>query len=224
MTENHFKIDKDMFRKNLIKYTRKAFQMLPKLDNPRILDIGCGSGVPAIELAQLCNGQITGIDTNQSLLDVFTQRIKEAGLSDRICALNCSLFELDFPDESFDIIWSEGSICVIGFRKGLKAWRRLITPNGFLVVHDEATRIAEKRGQISECGYHLIGDFMLSEDTWWKEYFNPLEKHLHEIRKKCSDPVVLSACDTEQKEIDMFKRDPRNGSIFFIMQKEMNPG
>lgn len=224
MTENKFKIDKDVFRENLIKYTKKAFQMLPELDNPRILDIGCGSGVPAIELARLCNGQITGIDCNQSLLDIFTQKIKEAGLSDRVCALNCSLFELNFPDEHFDIVWSEGSIFVIGFRKGLKAWRRFIKSNGFLVVHDEATNIAEKRRHISECGYHLIGDFMLSEDMWWKEYFNPLKKYLHEVREKCSDPAVLSACDTEQKEIDMFKKDSRNGSIFFIMQKETEQG
>ena len=27
-------------------YTKKAFEMLPRLDNPRILDIGCGTGGP----------------------------------------------------------------------------------------------------------------------------------------------------------------------------------
>lgn len=26
------------------KYTRKAFQMLPAMDKPKILDIGCGPG------------------------------------------------------------------------------------------------------------------------------------------------------------------------------------
>jgi len=42
---------KDHFRERLNKYTRRAFQMLPKVENPHILDIGCGSGVPTIELA-----------------------------------------------------------------------------------------------------------------------------------------------------------------------------
>lgn len=219
MIEQQFEIDKDIFRKNLTKYTRKAFQILPTLDNPRILDIGCGSGVPTMELARLCNGQITGVDNNQSLLDTFAQKIEEAELSDRVHALKCSLFELDFPDESFDILWSEGSIFVIGFKRGLKAWRRLIKSKGFLVVHDEAKDITEKREHISGCGYDLIGDFILSSKTWWKEYYNPLEKHLFEIRIKCSDPAVLSVCDAEQQEIDTFKMNPRNGSVFFIMQK-----
>ena len=46
-------VDEDIIREGLSKYTRKAFQVLPKLDKPCILDIGCGSGVPTIELAKI---------------------------------------------------------------------------------------------------------------------------------------------------------------------------
>ena len=129
-------IDKDHFRERLIKYTRRAYQMLPKIENPHILDIGCGSGVPTIELAKLSDGEIIGIDINQSSLDKLNGKIGEEGFSSRVKTVKCSLFEMDFPDESFDIIWAEGSIWVIGFEKGLKEWRRLLKPSGFLVVHD----------------------------------------------------------------------------------------
>lgn len=221
MIKHHFEVDKDIFRENLTKYTRKAFHMLPPLDNPRILDIGCGSGVPTLELARLCNGQITAVDINQKLLDNLTKKVEEAGLSDRIHTVKCSLLELDFPDESFHIMWSEGSIFTIGFRRGLQEWRRFIKPEGFLVVHDELKNSTQKREQISRCGYHLIGDFTLPGDTWWKDYYNPLEKYITEIRAKYrDDPTVLSACDTEQQEIDMFKKDiSQYGSVFFVMQK-----
>lgn len=104
-----FRREKDMLRKNLITYTRKAFRMLPRLEDPRILDIGCGSGIPTIELAHLCNGQILAVDIDQSHLNSLEEKISEAGLSDRVHTLNCSLFHLDFPDEDFDVIWSEGS-------------------------------------------------------------------------------------------------------------------
>jgi ubiquinone/menaquinone biosynthesis C-methylase UbiE len=224
MTEQHvFEIDKDIFRKNLIKYTRKAFLMLPKLENPRILDIGCGSGVPTIELARLCNGQIVGVDINRTLLDKLVQKIKKEGVSDRVRTLKCSLFELDFPDESFDIIWSEGSIFTIGFGRGLQEWERFLKPTGFLVIHDELKNMTEKWEQISRSGFFMIGHFELPGDTWWKEYYMPLEEYLKKIRIGYSDPAVLSVCDTEQQEIDMFKKNPNQyGSVFFIMQKKWN--
>jgi len=99
-----FEINQDHFREVLNKYTRKAFQMLPKLEKSCILDIGCGSGVPTIELAKLSNGEIVGIDINQSLLDELNRKIEEEGFSNRMKAMKCFLFEIDFPDESFDII------------------------------------------------------------------------------------------------------------------------
>jgi len=195
--------------------------MLPELDRPRILDIGCGSGVPTMELARLSNGQIIGLDIEQSLLDQLARKIKEAGLADRVKTLKCSMFELDFPDESFDIIWAEGSIARIGFEKGLKEWRRFLKPNGFLVVHDEIGNITKKLEQISSCGYDLLGHFTLPEDTWWTEYYGPLEKRINELRTKYGDePQARLELDKEQREIELFKENPRRyGSVFFVMQK-----
>jgi len=212
---------KDLLREGLNKYTRRAFHKLPELDKPHILDVGCGSGVPTMELARLSNGQIIGLDINQSLLDKLVRKIEEAGLADRVKTLKGSMFELDFPDESFDVIWAEGSIARIGFEKGLEEWRRFLKPNGFLVVHDETKNITNKLEQIPSCGYDLLGHFTLPEDTWWTEYYGPLEKRVNELRTKYADePQALLELDKEQREIDMFKENPRAyGSVFFVMQK-----
>lgn len=212
---------KDQLRKGLSKYTRKAFYMLPELDKPRILDVGCGSGVPTLELARLSNGQITGMDINQSLLDRLARKIEQVGLSNRVKAVNCSISDMDFPDESFDIIWAEGSISVVGFERGLKEWRRFLRPNGFLVVHDETGNITEKLELIPGCGFELLDYFALHGDTWWAEYYAPLEKRINEIRTKhAEDPKALAALDNDRQFIDMFKQNPsRYGSVFFVMQK-----
>ena len=222
MTTNiNCKLQKDRLRERLNKYTRKAFQMLPEMDNPSILDIGCGTGVPTMELARLSNGQIIGLDINQPLLDELMRKIEDTGLSDRVKRVKCSLFEMDFPDESFDIIWAEGSIFVIGFEQGLKVWRRLLKPGGFLVVHDGIEDLKKKLKQIPRCGYELIGYFTVTEDTWWREYYGPLEKRIQELRVKYSDdPEALDVLDKEQQEVKMFKRNPKMfGSVFFVMQK-----
>ena len=219
--ETIFQVDKDLIREGLNKYTRKAFHVLPELDKPRILDVGCGSGVPTMELASLSNGQIVGLDINQLLLDRLKRKIERAGLSGRVKTMKCSMLDMDFPEESFDIIWAEGSISIIGFKKGLEEWRRFLRPNGFLVVHDEIGNITGKLGHISNCGYELLEYFTLDEDIWWIEYFGPLEKQINEIRAKhANDSKALMALDDGQREIDMFKKNPRlNCSAFFVMRK-----
>jgi len=119
-----------------LEYTRKAFRMIPRLDKPRILDVGCGEGGPTLELAKLSDGEVIGLDVHQPSLERLAKRIEEAGLSGRVRLVKGSLLAMDFPDESFDIIWSEGSIHIIGFEQGLDEWRRFIKPKGFLVVHE----------------------------------------------------------------------------------------
>ena len=99
-------INLDYFRERFIKYTRKAFQMLPKLEKPRILDVGCGSGLPTIELAKLSDGEVIGIDIAPSELDRLDRKIEKEGLSSRVKTVKCSVLEMDFPDESFDVIWA----------------------------------------------------------------------------------------------------------------------
>jgi len=216
-----FEINQDCFREHLNKYTIKAFQMLPKLDKPRILDIGCGSGVPTIELARLSDGEIIGIDINQSLLDKLNRRIEEEGFSNRVKTMKCSLFEIDFLDESFDIIWAEGSISIIGFERGLKEWNRLLKTNGFLVVHDEVKSISNKLEKIPNCGYKLLNYFSLPEDAWWIEYYGPMKKRIQELSIRYAEhPGILRVLDKKKEEIEMIKKNSRNyGSVFFIMQK-----
>lgn len=216
------KIDRDPLRKNLNKYTRNAFHALPELDRPRILDIGCGSGVPTVELARLSNGEIIGVDIDQCQLDRLTKKLDQEGLSNRVKIMKCSMFDLDFPDNSFDIIWAEGSISRIGFKRGLDEWRRFLKPNGFMVVHDEITSIGKKLEQVSGCGYRLIEHFALSEDIWWGAYYEPLEKRVQELTRQYADNhVALNVLRKEQQDVDMFKKNPKSyGSVFFVMQKE----
>jgi len=174
-----------------------------------------------MELARLGRGEVTGIDIDQPALDKLIKKIGKAGFSDRVQAINCSILDMSFPDESFDIIWSEGSIFVIGFQRGLQEWKRFLKPNGFIVVHDEEGSITQKLVQIAGCGYGLFGYFTLTEDTWWAEYFAPLEELVQKTRMKPGDgPEVTEELQNAQREIDMFKKNPkRNRSVFFVMKK-----
>jgi ubiquinone/menaquinone biosynthesis C-methylase UbiE len=219
--EESYHAFKDRLRERLFKYLRKAYRALPVLDKPHILDIGCGSGVPTIELAKLSGGQVIGLDIDGSLVDRLKKKIEKAGLSDRVTALKCSIFDMDFPAESFDIVWAEGSIFAIGFATGLREWRRFLKPGGFLVVHDEEGSIKEKTSQISIQGYDLLLTFIIDEKTWWDEYFTPLEKQIRTNRTKHpTDPKLLALLDADQREVEIVRQNPkRTRSVYFVMKK-----
>ena len=152
------------------------------------------------------------------------------------------MFKMDFPDESFDLIWSEGSIFLIGFERSLKEWRRYIKPKGFLVVRDMSwlrpdppqeiwdywkkvypgiKTIKENLNIIPSCGYLILGHFALPEDAWWDEYYGPLEERIQALREKYKDsPKSLAQLNKEQVEIDLYcKYSKWYGSAFYIMQR-----
>jgi ubiquinone/menaquinone biosynthesis C-methylase UbiE len=174
-----------------------------------------------MELARLGQGEVIGIDIDQPALDKLARKIRKAGFSNRVGAVNCSLLDIAFPDESFDIIWSEGSISVIGFKRGLREWKRFLKPDGFMVIHDEKGNVEEKLEQISKYGYKLLGYFILSEDIWWTEYFAPLEKLIAKSQTSdTNDPHALEELNRARRELEMFKNNPeRNSSVCFVMQK-----
>jgi ubiquinone/menaquinone biosynthesis C-methylase UbiE len=174
-----------------------------------------------MELARLGQGEVIGIDIDQRALAKLNRKIKEAGFSNQVQAVNCSILNMSFPDESFDIIWSEGSIFVIGFEKGIWEWKRFIRQDGFMVIHDEKGNIEEKLEQISKCGYKLLGYFVLSEDTWRAEYFAPLEKLVAKAQTiHTDDPQAPEELNQARRELEMFRNNPeRNNSVYFVIQK-----
>jgi ubiquinone/menaquinone biosynthesis C-methylase UbiE len=102
----------------------------------KIADIGCGTGASTLLLAQLLKAQITAVDFLEDFLEVLEGRSETMGLSKRITTLCCSMDNLPFGDEEFDVIWSEGAIYNIGFKRGLKDWNRYLKVGGLLVVSE----------------------------------------------------------------------------------------
>jgi predicted RNA methylase len=76
-------LDIDGFRTAFLEFTREAYLSIPPIAVPRILDAGCGTGVPTLELARLSDGEIVAVDADQKALDTLRLRIEERDLSDR---------------------------------------------------------------------------------------------------------------------------------------------
>jgi SAM-dependent methyltransferase len=225
-----------------LSFTRKAYQMLPDLDSPRILDVGCGQGGPTLELARLSGGHVTGLDIDQTALDELARRADEEGLSDRVRVIHGSMVDMDFAEEHFDIIWAEGSMNVLGLERALGEWRRFIRPRGFLVVHEMVWLRPEPPAEIRNCwqmaypgigtvseyveqipdqGYDLVGHFALPDDFWWADYYVPMLARIRKLRRKyAGDQAALRTLDGEQRAADLYRKHSTwYGSAFFVMQR-----
>ncbi len=224
--------------------TVRALAMVPPLPkDPHILDIGCGPGAHTLVLATQTGGHVTAIDTHQPYLDELKRRAQAQGLSDRTTPRNVSMFALDFEDASFDLIWSEGAVYIMGFREGLAAWHRFLKPGGTLAVTEltwlvddppDAPRrfwqaaypaikhVEENVAILQEAGYTSLGHFPLPESAWWDNYYTPIEHRIAALRQRYqNDAEALAVLDEEQREIDLYRKYADiYGYVFYIMGRD----
>jgi ubiquinone/menaquinone biosynthesis C-methylase UbiE len=245
MVNVFFEVHRDLLREGSgdNNSTRKAYLMLKGLpEKPRIMDIGCGPGMQTITLARLSKGRIVAVDNHQPFLEQLKKKAAEEGVGDKIAAVNGDMTALNYGDGSFDLVWCEGAIFVIGFEKGVREWRRLLKGKGYLVVsefcwlkpdppeevrkfvesYSGAKTINENLEIIRKAGYRVISHFVLPEESCWTHYYTPIDAKLPSLKLKYKDDKeALAHLAGEELEIDMFRKySDYYGYVFHITQKE----
>ncbi len=222
--------------------TRRALSLVPELPRaPEILDLGCGPGRQTLALARETGGRVTAVDRIPPFLSQLRESARIAGVEKRIQIFEGDMADLPYPDESFDLLWSEGAIYNIGFGHGLKTWRRLLRP-GCAVAVSEATWLTDRPAKsvrrfwathypemqsveanersARAAGYRLLGSFVLPESEWWDDYYTPIEARIRSLREHRDNENWTAALDIHEEEIRVI-RDCRGsfGYVFFVLQK-----
>ena len=102
-----------------------------------LLDIGCGWGALVIRAAQKFGARCVGVTLSQNQFDLATERVKAAGLADRIEIRLQDYRELD-GSETFDRVASVGMFEHVGrrnFRTFMQVVRRALVPDGLALLH-----------------------------------------------------------------------------------------
>ncbi|PWT85917.1 MAG: class I SAM-dependent methyltransferase [Blastocatellia bacterium] len=104
----------------------------------KVLEVGCGSGGPAVYLAERLGCDITGVDINEHGVSnartlAADRRLAERARFQRIDANQ----PLPLPNASFDVVISNDAMCHIPQRAGVLAdWFRLLRPGGRMLFTD----------------------------------------------------------------------------------------
>lgn len=208
----------------------------------KIVDLGCGTGASTLTLAKHLNAQITAVDLFPEFLDQLMKRRDSQGLVDQISTLKCSMETLPFEKDQFDIIWSEGAIYNIGFKRGIELLWGFLKPGGKLVLseitwltnkrpseiekhwHEEYPEVgmaSEKMGILEANGYSPEGYFVLPERCWLDNYYDPIESRFEDfLSRHGNSESATEIVESERKEIALYKKYRQYFSYgFYIARK-----
>jgi SAM-dependent methyltransferase len=103
-----------------------------------VLEVGSGSGGPAVYLAAARECRVTGVDINEHGVRNARALAEVRGLSRRVRFEVVDAGQpLPFPDASFDAVVSNDAMCHIANRAAvLRDWHRLLRPGGRALFTD----------------------------------------------------------------------------------------
>lgn len=156
-------------------------RLLQLTGNSRVLEIGCGSGRYALQLAETVGCSLLGVDINESGIRNGNALARDRSLSDRVTFQHCDVSQkLPFTHASFDAAFANDVLCHIPRRESvlrelfrvLKPGTRLLFSDalviGGVVSHQEiATR--------SSIGYYLFAPPGHNEELLQRAGFRLIE-------------------------------------------------
>ncbi len=223
--------------------TIRALGFIGNLPNKtQIADLGCGTGVQTMILAQNTEATITALDLYAGSIDKLNATAEKLGLQHRVKGIVASMDNLPFQKDEFDLIWSEGAIANIGFEKGLNHWRDFLKKDGYVAVSYESWFTDERPAEIEKwwmdavpeittighnisimqkTGYIPVAAFALPEHCWINNYFMPQKARQAEFLKKhAGNKAVENMIAFLRREADLYLRYKQYyGYVFYIGKK-----
>lgn len=119
---------------------RTVRHMASKLElapGTRVIDIGAGYGGAARHLARETGAQVTCLNLSEKENARNRKLTAEQGLEDKIEVVHGLFEDIPFPDDSFDVVWSQEALLHSGDRaRVLKEVSRVLRPGGDFIFTD----------------------------------------------------------------------------------------
>jgi ubiquinone/menaquinone biosynthesis C-methylase UbiE len=115
------------------------FSLGPINRGETVLDIGCGAGVDTVVAAKMVGpeGRVIGIDMTPGMLARARKNLQGTSIQN-VSFHRASAEDLPFPDESFDVVISNGVFNLIPDKaRALEEVFRVLKPHGRMMMADQ---------------------------------------------------------------------------------------
>jgi len=220
--------------------TLRALSAMQIPEHASLIDLGCGTGFQAMVLAENTRANIIAVDMHAPYIEELNKKITEAGYSGRVKAVKGDMGNLEYKENSFDVIWCEAAIYNIGFEHGLKYLKKFLKKGGFFAVSElawikdnppqelfefwkkEYPQIKEKyknENTIIQLGYDILDQFILPESDW-RQYYDPLIARAKRMLEKYKDDERAIAVINEAiREYEIYVRfSDYYGYVFYVLK------
>jgi len=110
-----------------------SYAMMGDLQGKTVLEVGCGSGLQAVELAQK-GAKVTAIDLSESSVATVAKIADETDLPIMVKQMNAEA--MSFVDESFDVVYINCVLMHVDQEKVLSEGMRVLQKGGKLVFKE----------------------------------------------------------------------------------------
>ena len=139
----------------------------------KVLEVACNRGDNLIRVYTKYKCKIIGIDIDQVAIDQALENIHLLSLDKEIEVRNMNALNLDFEDETFDLIINEAMLTMLKNEdkaKALKNYHRVLKKGGYLLTHDVAVENESEdiRRQLSK--FTNVDVYPLTVENWNKVF------------------------------------------------------
>ena len=208
-----------------------------------ILDVGCGTGASTMVLASHLDCQITAIDIFDDFLTEATHRSTAKGLDSKIRTRKCSMEDLPFSKEEFDVIWGEGSVYNMGFARSVAYLRDFLKQNGVLAVSEitwlseerpkeledhwnseypEMATASEKMNILETNGFSILGYFPLPRRCWEENFYAPMRSRFPAfLQRNQHSEAAKEIVSLGEREMELFNTFHQHYGYGFYLAKKL---
>ncbi len=112
------------------KATEELFALAAWAPGQRVLDIGCGVGTTAIEMANRFHVCVTAADISADMRDRARANVEAAGVRERVSVETADICALPYPDGHFDRVVAEAVTMFVDRDRAISELVRVCRPGG----------------------------------------------------------------------------------------------